>query len=106
MALHQELLVNSLRQELNYFSENRDNCKRDLYRTESEMGFTATDHHRRTTAYNQEHEILKAQYDELQFEYSRLFQEQYSREKENCGLPGRIYTGKRDREDWGDAKNR
>lgn len=36
---------------------------------------------------------MKAQYDDLQDEYSKLFKRQYSKEKENHDLTGHIYTG-------------
>ena len=36
---------------------------------------------------------MKAQYDDLQDEYSKLFKRQYSKEKANHDLTGHIYTG-------------
>ena len=39
-----------------------------------------------------DYEVLKAQYEDLQSEYCKLFKGQYSKDKENCDLTGHIYS--------------
>lgn len=46
---------------------------------------------------SEEYEVLRAQYSDLQDEYSKLFKQQYSKEKENLDLTGHIYSKKKDK---------
>ena len=94
-ALSQEVLIGTLKEELSCVGVQRDRFVRDHYYTEPHLTFTpnVSQNVQERSIFSEEFQILKAQYDDLQDEYSKLFKRQYSKEKENHDLTGHIYTG-------------